>query len=619
MVGLFTVMWMIANLIIKYKNKDKNFKQIILKYIKATIITLLISSIILIPVLINLVNSKMDIKGNSFQFELYYNQLTSISRYFIGAFSKEQLGFGAPNIYCGMITLALAISYFVNKKIPNIEKIVYGSLILIIYIAFSLIPLNLLFHMLQEPVFFTFRYSFIFSFILIFLASKSAENFKEIKTQDYIKIVVAICIMISLINCFQLSSINNKKELITLIFLIINSFIFYFSQNKNTLIKILCGIMISIELLTNGYLIIKNMEYVKKSDFINLVKDEEKRVNKYKSNDKEFYRIESRIRRSINDSYLFNYNGMMHYSSLYGKKNKEILTNYGLRQSLIPENCTDTTPVMMSILGIKYQFNKNKNNFYFANDNDDYKNIDKYVYEYKYALPLGYEVSDKLKDLVLTNNPMDNINETLKTMTNTKKNVFEKYDIDNIYDFEKDDDELFILIDGLKQNCLKIYFDNKLVKDTFEINDGANTVVYIPSKVRKVTISKGEKKQKINLNLYKYDNEVFKECYNKLNKNVLKIKKNNERYINASINNKKNILVFTSIVYEKGWKVKINGKKVNIIELPNGFIGIEVPKGNNKIEFKYTPPGFTLGMCASVLGIILLVYDIFDKKKKIKK
>ena len=617
---MFTiVMWMIRKINIKYKNKDKNFKQIILKYIKPTIITLVISSIILIPVLINLVNSKMDIKGNSFQFELYYNQLTSISRYFIGAFSKEQLGFGAPNIYCGMITLALAISYFVNKKIPNIEKIVYGSLILIIYIAFSLIPLNLLFHMLQEPVFFTFRYSFIFSFILIFLASKSAENFKEIKTQDYIKIVVAICIMISLINCFQLSSINNKKELITLIFLIINSFIFYFSQNKNTLIKILCSIMISIELLTNGYLIIKNMEYVKKSDFINLVKDEEKRVNKYKSNDKEFYRIESRIRRSINDSYLFNYNGMMHYSSLYGKKNKEILTNYGLRQSLIPENCTDTTPVMMSILGIKYQFNKNKNNFYFANDNDDYKNIDKYVYEYKYALPLGYEVSDKLKDLVLTNNPMDNINETLKTMTNTKKNVFEKYDIDNIYDFEKDDDELFILIDGLKQNCLKIYFDNKLVKDTFEINDGANTVVYIPSKVRKVTISKGEKKQKINLNLYKYDNEVFKECYNKLNKNVLKIKKNNERYINASINNKKNILMFTSIVYEKGWKVKINGKKVNAIELPNGFIGIEVPKGNNKIEFKYTPPGFTLGMCASVLGIILLVYGIFDKRKKIKK
>ena len=127
------------------------------------------------------------------------------------------------------------------------------------------------------------------------------------------------------------------------------------------------------------------------------------------------------------------------------------------------------------------------------------------------------------------------------------------------------------------------------------------------------------KKQKINLNLYKYDNEVFKECYNKLNKNVLKIKKNNERYINASINNKKNILMFTSIVYEKGWKVKINGKKVNVIELPNGFIGIEVPKGNNKIEFKYTPPGFTLGMCASVLGIILLVYGIFDKRKKIKK
>lgn len=77
--------------------------------------------------------------------------------------------------------------------------------------------------------------------------------------------------------------------------------------------------------------------------------------------------------------------------------------------------------------------------------------------------------------------------------------------------------------------------------------------------------------------------------------------------------------MFTSIVYEKGWKVKINGKKVNTIELPNGFTGIEVPKGNNIIEFKYTPTGFTLGMYASILGIILLVYDMVNKQKKIKK
>ncbi len=615
MVGLFTVMWMTANLIIKYKNKDKNFKQITLKYIKATIIILLISSIILIPVLINLVNSKMDIKGNSFQFGLYYNQFTSISRYFIGAFSKEQLGFGAPNVYCGMITLVLAISYFVNKKIPSIEKMIYGFLMLIIYIAFSLIPLNLLFHMLQEPVFFTFRYSFIFSFMLIFLSSKSAERFKELETQDYIKIVIAVCIMISLINCFQLSSINNKKELITIVFLIINSFIFYLSQKKKTLIKILCVTMISLEVFANGYLIIKNMEYVEKSEFVNFVKEEEKRVNKYKSNDNEFYRIESKIRRSINDSYLFNYNGMMHYSSLYGKKNQEILNNYGLRHSLIPDNCSDTTPVMMSLLGIKYAFNKNEYELYY--NSDDYDNYDKYVYKYKYALPLGYGVSNKLKNLSLTNNPINNINETLKSMTNTKKNVFETYDVDNIYDFEKGDDELFILIDCLeeKQTNIKIYFDNNLIKDTRVIKDGANTLVYIPSRVKKVTIRKEKETSKINLKLYKYHNEIFKECYNRLNKNVLKIEKNNERYIKASINNKKKTLLFTSIVYEKGWKVKINGKKVNTIELPNGFTGIEVPKGNNTIEFKYIPIGFTLGMYTSILGFIFLICDIINNKK----
>ena len=206
-------------------------------------------------------------------------------------------------------------------------------------------------------------------------------------------------------------------------------------------------------------------------------------------------------------------------------------------------------------------------------------------------------------------------------MTNTKKNVFETYDVDNIYDFEKGDDELFILIDCLeeKQTNIKIYFDNNLIKDTRVIKDGANTLVYIPSRVKKVTIRKEKETSKINLKLYKYHNEIFKECYNKLNTNVLKIEKNNERYIKASINNKKKTLLFTSIVYEKGWKVKINGKKVNTIELPNGFTGIEVPKGNNTIEFKYIPIGFTLGMYTSILGFIFLICDIINKKKKQKK
>ena len=98
-------------------------------------------------------------------------------------------------------------------------------------------------------------------------------------------------------------------------------------------------------------------------------------------------------------------------------------------------------------------------------------------------------------------------------------------------------------------------------------------------------------------------------------------------------------ILMTSIPYEPGWKIQVDGKTVDslvvnqknadgtttlsnaegdtgeIIVL-NALIGIKLPAGHHTVSMKYTPPGFNLGVVTLILGIaiIVLIYLKSDKK-----
>ena len=66
--------------------------------------------------------------------------------------------------------------------------------------------------------------------------------------------------------------------------------------------------------------------------------------------------------------------------------------------------------------------------------------------------------------------------------------------------------------------------------------------------------------------------------------------------------------MFTSIPYDEGWKLKVDGEKKNYIKVLNGFIAVELEEGQHIIEFKYTPPGFKCGIIISLISLCFLIY-----------
>lgn len=80
----------------------------------------------------------------------------------------------------------------------------------------------------------------------------------------------------------------------------------------------------------------------------------------------------------------------------------------------------------------------------------------------------------------------------------------------------------------------------------------------------------------------------------------------------------------TSIPYESGWEITVNGSRTQPEELCGGLIGIPLQKGKNSVVMKYTPPYFNVSlwisaiMCAMGLYITLKVEHEAERRRKVR-
>lgn len=115
---------------------------------------------------------------------------------------------------------------------------------------------------------------------------------------------------------------------------------------------------------------------------------------------------------------------------------------------------------------------------------------------------------------------------------------------------------------------------------------------------------------------YEFHKDLFDEDIALLKQNQWDITDFNDRYMEGTITAQEGQIMLTTVPTEPGWTVKVDGKKVDTVEVLKAFIGIELEPGTHTITMKYTPPGFTIGMITLVLGIIIIVF-LFRKDRVI--
>ena len=102
----------------------------------------------------------------------------------------------------------------------------------------------------------------------------------------------------------------------------------------------------------------------------------------------------------------------------------------------------------------------------------------------------------------------------------------------------------------------------------------------------------------------------------KLYETPLKLEKTEGDTLICSVNNKEAGYLITSISYDEGFEIHINGEKTSVEKVNTAFVGAKVPKGKCTIEISYKAEGKTLGFLCTGAGILLLFgYKIRCNKK----
>lgn len=673
MICIFSVLYFIYKGIIYKKINGKN----ILGFIGSSLIAGGLSGYLLIPVVLSLMTGKASLKNLSDGIYVTESIFSTLSKTIIGSYDYNQILSGPANIFCGVIITVFLLLYFINEKIGLRAKLLSAVFIFILFLSFTINIFELLWHGFNYPVGFEYRNSFLFCFLIITLAYEAWINIDKLKIKDII-ISVFICASVDIAILLQrYSHVSIKKIAISFLFVLIYSFIIILFRKvslKRIFINFLCIIIVICELSLNIYLIIINNIYISQNYVKQYIEDLSPIIEDIKKDNDNFYRTEMTFNNTLNDSMLLNFNGLTHSSSTNEKNIMNIVDSLGYKTASTCEiyNQGSTIPVD-SILGIRKLISAKNPKIFSCYDHleNHYYNVikdygDYVVYENPYALPIAFMVNDSLKTLQQDNidNLFDYTGSIFDSMVNEETNLYNKLEVtdiklNNVEAITELEENLYTKIDTekdasiditikskdnnpvylfLKSNIYEEAIDNNIIGtirgSAVEVisNGGAKYAQftglgyniqfignYNDGEEIKVTIKlAGDTTTIKEVQVYSCNMDNFEGVYENLSSNTIENTEYKDGYVKGDVTvTADKTLLYTSIPYDEGWTLKVDGKDYEYIKILNGFIGVDLEEGQHTIEFKYKLPGFKVGLSISIISLIALVcIGIYNYKKK---
>lgn len=627
------------------------------KFAFASIIAALICAITLVPVFMILKNSSATSGTFPQTFKSYFDLLDLITSHFalLETTIRSSGDNVLPNIYTGILTFILLPLFLVNNKTKLKEKATYVVLIIFFVFCFNNNCAEYIWHAFHFPNDLPYRYSYMYSFIIAVMGYKTILNFKGIKVKDIAYTGLAIISFVIICQKFLTNKMTNSTIYATIIFVTLWCGFLFLFKNKNAQKKTVSFVLVTFILCETIISSIVGLPLNQDNkNYKENYKTYTDAINYIDNKDSGFYRTELCYLNTRMDPAYYGYNGISVFSSMAYESYSQLQSSLGMQSNKVNSYTYNTqTPVYNMMFNIKYLIQTDVS---LAPSSNLYKKIhttsDKKsnVYESKYNLPIAYCVNSKIDDWVTDEgNPFEIQSDFVKLATGYS-NVFKpvKYnstDFDAVsgddvtengtYWLEKSDSSsnygtetvsLSPTIDGnlylyVKSSDLKtITVNSEKVSDiTQSMEDAYILDLGYHNKGDEVLVSLDASKmesESTSFDFYCYtaDDTVVKNMYNSLAGNSLNVESYSDTTIKGTVKAKENCYLYSSIPYDDGWSVYVDGKKAETFEIGGTLLAIELTPGQHKIEYKYFPVGFLYGIIISAVTVFgLCGFYIYNK------
>lgn len=644
-----------------FYEENNHFIKSITRAVVFGIIGLAIAMVVLYPAYVSLSFGKTEFSDPNYAFAQKFDFIDMIAKLLPGSYDTVRPE-GLPFIYSGTLTLILLPIYFISSHIKPREKIFSGLLITVLVLSFNSTTIDMVWHGFQKPNWLNYRYSFMFCFFLVILAYKAFKNLEKINYQYILGVCGLLGILIFIIQkqgyewLSDLTCVWFSLACLGVYIIILHPINKGYMKSNAKLILI---IIVCLELFISGLLdeitLDNDVVYSSRTSYQSYMEKLQPVVDYIQSYDNEnfsdlFYRMEKTSHRKTNDPMALGFYGISNSTSTLNTAVIDFLNKLGYASKSHWTKYLGGSPVADSILGIKYiVLTELYNNLLYE---QIYNNDDNLLYGYynPYALSLGYGVSKDIYDIIAENykTPFEYTNALITAMLGRDDNIelFKKLRVEDLtyenvevtfttghkkYTPTNDSKtgQLVFKFTAEGNNEVFCYFPSDYKREVALRLNGKDMGTFFGNETYRI-VSLGMQEHGTEMNLvmslndenlyiasgvdyfYYLDTELFREIMPLLSQAELEIKSFSDTEIIGNINVPVGMTtLFTSIPYDEGWRVTVDGVKTEISKTLDSLLSVELTEGMHEIKLCYLPKSFTTGLTVSIAGLTVFASIVF--------
>ena len=528
-----------------------------------------------------------------------------------------------PNIYCGVAVLMLLLLYLGNKNIKIKEKAVYFSLLLFFYASFSVNVLNFIWHGFHYPNSLPCRQSFIYIALVLVMCYKA---YLELKNTPWKHIVMAFWGAAAFVILAE-KLVDNEEQFhfavfyAAILFLALYTGCIYLYHSRKwcrdgVLLAVL-GLVFcesAVNMAVTSIPTTSRTAYVKDNEDTMLLADSIR--------SSVFYRIEKGESRTKNDGAWMNFPSASLFSSVASAAMSDFFKSVGCESSTNAYSVKGSTPFIDALFAARYGIYPDQQPADSLKEQIG-RQGSMWLYENKHTLPVGFVMPQDMEtNWVLDSGNPANVQNDLSSVLGVSNLLVPAEGVSEGKKFTFTADA---------SGDYYVYVTNKKVEEvSAEIGERSLSfdnvdrgyfleLGYLPKGQEVILQSKTDGNPAMQAEIWRFDPEAMEEIYQCLSQSPLELSSWTDTGLAGSINTPEGGTMFTSIPYDKGWKIWVDGTAVSGRPVFDAFLGVDLEPGEHKIRLSYEPQGLKTGAVitgVSVAAVAALAVCGWMKNKK---
>ncbi len=576
---------------------------------------------------------------------------------------------GLPNLYCGIGTLILSFLYLTCKQVRIRDRICSVILLLFFMVSFIIRQLDYIWHGFHFTNMIPYRFSFLFSFVLLYMAYRAYLLRRRWKTWQ---IITAGVLALGVLACSD-SRTQFVYIVYNAVFLLLYLGVFLYPKlikkptataEKKTFARFfgevnqrrsLCAYMLAgvfaVEMIVMVVNFTVSFPYTGISNYPK-GKTDTKNVLEYMESlekDSLFYRTEVTHSQTLNDSALNGYSGISTFTSSANVRVTEFIRalGYSAKNTYNRYLFEESSPVANLFLGLKYMVERDgqvEENPYFE---DVYSSGNVHLLKNNAYLPLGFMTQPQLVnvDFNYSTDPFTMQNRLLSAATGVESNVWYRLGSQHlqvtgkdvqigsvpnstyttytaqasggyiVYNFNIDTSGLMCIRLNLpKKNNITVFLNGtELYRETYSLPQTFSVAYVRPGDLVQIKLScKANEKGNTTVTAAILDDTKFQAAYDRLSQSTLELTEFRNTFVEGQVTCTEDGLLYTSIPQNGNWRVFVDGIETEIALVGNAMIGVPLSQGTHTVTFRYDNRAFSLGWkislgCVMVFAILSVV------------